>query len=98
MAQLSAADIASCASYWANASFVAPNAVANYSLTQIQSAISAIDAAFDTTLNTAVAAVGGNTTVIRGLSAQITTSMPGATVAQQTLLVCHVLMKRAGLI
>jgi hypothetical protein len=49
-------------------------------------------------LNAAVIAVGGATTIINGLSAQITASMPGATAQQQTLLACHVLEKRAGII
>lgn len=87
-----------CAAYWALHNFVVPNVTANYSLTQIQAAVSAVDVAFDTTLNAAVAAVGGTTTIIQGLSAQITASMPGATAQQQTLVVCYVLMKRAGVI
>ena len=87
-----------CAAYWALQNFVIPNVTANYSLTQIQSAVAAVDAAFDTTLSAAVAAVGGNTTIVNGLSSQITASMPGASVSQQTLLVCYVLMKRAGII
>jgi hypothetical protein len=74
------------------------NVVANFGLDQIQNAIAAVDAAFNTTLSAAVAAVGGNTTVAAGLSGQITASMPGATVAQQTTVVCYTLMKRAGVI
>jgi hypothetical protein len=74
------------------------NVVASFGLDQIQNAIAAIDAAFNTTLSVAVAAVGGNTTIANGLSGQITASMPGATVAQQTTVVCYTLMKRAGVI
>jgi hypothetical protein len=98
MSQLSATQAAQCAAYWANANFVVPKVTANYSLDQIKTAVAAIDNAFDTTLSAAVTAVGGSTTVAGGLSSQITASMPGATVTQQTLLVCHVLMKRAGII
>ena len=86
------------AAYWANQVFVVPNTIATFNLTQIAAAVAAIDVAFDTTLSAAVTAVGGGTTIANGLSAQITPSMPGATVAQQTLLVCHTLMKRAGII
>ena len=74
------------------------NVVANYGLDQIQSAISAVDAAFNTTLSAAVIAVGGSTTIANGLSTQITASMPGATAQQQTMVVCYTLMKRAGII
>lgn len=86
------------AAYWALNCFVIPNVTANYNLAQIQAAIASIDAAFDTTLADAVTAVGGATTVVNGLSMQITASMPGASTEQQTLLVCYVLMKRAGII
>jgi hypothetical protein len=74
------------------------NVVANYSLDQIQAAVAAVDNAFNTTLNAAVIAVGGSTTIINGLSAQITASMPGATASQQTMVACYTLMKRAGII
>lgn len=86
------------AAYWANAVFTQGNTTAIYSLDKIILAIAAVDAAFDTTLSTAVAAVGGSTTIANGLSGQITASLPGASAMQQTLLVCHVLMARAGLI
>jgi hypothetical protein len=86
------------ARFWANVSFVQAQATAKYSLDQIQNAVAAIDNAFDTTLSAAVTAVGGSTTIINGLSGQITGSMPGATAQQQTLLCCYVLMKRAGII
>jgi hypothetical protein len=74
------------------------NVVANFGLDQIQNAITAVDVAFNTTLSAAVAAVGGNTTIATGLSDQITAAMPGATVAEQTTVVCYTLMKRAGVI
>lgn len=86
------------AAFWANVSFVQAKVTANYSLDQIMTAVNAVDSAFNTTLSAAVTAVGGATTIVAGLSAQITASMPGASAQQQTLLVCHVLMARAGLI
>lgn len=86
------------ARHWAVTNFVTPNATAVYALNQIQSAAAAVDSAFDTTLSAAVTAVGGSTTIINGLSAQITASMPGASAVQQTLLASYVLMKRAGII
>lgn len=95
---LSNTQIQQVASYWANTNFVQGKATAIYSVTQIQTSATAVDNAFDTTLSVAVAAVGGNTTIINGLSSQITASMPGATAQQQTLLCCYVLMKRAGII
>ncbi len=86
------------ARYWAIQNFVTPNVTAKYALNQVQAAAVAVDVAFDTTLSAAVVAVGGSTTIVNGLSAQITASMPAASAAQQTLLVVYVLMKRAGLI
>lgn len=84
------------AAYFANAAF--QQAVANFALDDIQAAATAIDNAFDTTLNNAVIAVGGTTTVINGLASVIPAPFSGATAAQKTLLACHVLMKRAGII
>lgn len=98
MSQLTAAQQRQAAASWANAVFVIGNTTAAYSLDQIAAAIAAVDNAFDTTLSAAVAAVGGATTIANGLSSQITASMPGASVAQQTLIVCYTLMKRAGII
>jgi len=93
---LTAADKAQVAAYFANIAF--NNAVANFNLADITAAANAIDNAFDTTLNAAVVAVGGTTTVINGLAAAIPAPFNSATVAQKTLLACHVLMKRAGII
>lgn len=98
MSQLTAQQQQQTAAYWAFESFVRPNVTANYPLDHIVAAVAAIDAALDTTFTIALAAVGGNTTVVNGLSMQITASMPNATAQQQTLLVCYVLMKRAGII
>ena len=85
------------ASRWCNVIFVGPNLTANYSIADLQAAAAAIDNAFDTTLSAAVTAVGGSTTVINGLNAIIPAPFSGATVAQKTMLVCHVLEKRAGI-
>jgi len=83
---------------WATVNFVAPNAVANFGLDDLQAAATAIDNAFDTTLSAAVTAVGGGTTVINGLASVIPAPFSNATAQQKTLLACYVLMKRAGLI
>jgi hypothetical protein len=98
MTQLTAQQQAQVAVTWANVAFVVPNVTANFNLTQITAAVAAVDNAFDTTLSAAVAAVGGGTTIANGLSGQITGAMPGASVSQQTLIVCYTLMKRAGII
>lgn len=71
---------------------------ANFALDNIQAAITAVDNALDSTLNQAVAAVGGTTTVANGMAAVIPAPFSTATAQQKTLLVCFVLMKRAGLI
>lgn len=98
MSQLTAAQQQATAAFWANVNFVEIGATAIYSLDQITAAAAALDNAFDTTLNAAVTAVGGNTTVINGLNAIIPAPFSGATVQQKTLLCCYVLMKRAGII
>lgn len=71
---------------------------ANFALDQIQAAITAVDNALDSTLNQAVTAVGGTTTVANGMAQVIPAPFSTATAQQKTLLVCYVLMKRAGLI
>jgi hypothetical protein len=86
------------ARYWANVSFVQANVVANFHLGDLNAAAAAIDAAFDTTLNAAVIAVGGGLTVTQAMAAVIPAPFNGATAQQKVLLVCYVMMKRAGLI
>jgi hypothetical protein len=95
---LTAAQLAATAAYWADVAFVQANVTAGFSLDDIQAAAQAIDSAFDTTLSAAVTAVGGTTTVINGLAAAIPAPFSGASAQQKTLLACHVLMKRAGII
>lgn len=86
------------AAYWAQQVFVAPNLTANFSLADLQAAAQAIDNALDATLNQAVTAVGGTTTVANGMAAVIPAPVSAASAQQKTLLVCYVLMKRAGII
>lgn len=88
----------SVAQIWALQNFVTPNLVANFNTADLVAAATAIDNAFDTTLNAAVAAVGGTTTIINGLAAVIPSPFSGANAQQKTLLACYVLMKRAGII
>lgn len=85
------------AAYFANLAFT-QSVVASFNTDDIAAAAGAIDSAFDTTLTAAVAAVGGGTTVINGLASVIPAPFSGASGAQKTMLACHVLMKRAGLI
>lgn len=98
MATLTADQKRQVASFWADVNFVVAQAKAVYSIDDLVAAAQAIDNAFDTTLNNAVAAVGGTTTVINGLASVIPAPFSGATVPQKTLMACYVLMKRAGLI
>ena len=86
------------AQYWALVNFVEPNVTAIFNTADLSAAATAVDNAFDTTLNAAVTAVGGTTTIINGLSAVIPSPFSGASVQQKTLLACYVLMKRAGII
>jgi hypothetical protein len=98
MSALTAAQQKACGAYWANINFVQAQVTANFSLDDLQAAAAALDNAFDTTLNAAVTAGHGTQTVIQALNAIIPAPFSGATVAQKTMLCCHVLMKRAGII
>ena len=80
------------------ASKIFNGAVAKFNLDDLQAAITAVDNALDATLNQAVTAVGGTTTVANGMAQVIPAPFSTATAQQKTLLVCYVLMKRAGLI
>lgn len=73
-------------------------AVASVNTADLLAAVQAIDAAFNTTLSAAVTAVGGSTTVYSGLAKAIPSPVSGLTAIQQTLIVCLVLLKRAGAI
>lgn len=96
MTQLTGAQQLACAQYAGQQLFAA--AVANFNVADIQAAVVALDAAFDTTLSAAVTAVGGSTTVINGLAGVLPSPFSGATAQQKTLVCCYTLMKRAGLI
>lgn len=72
--------------------------VAKFNLADLQAAVTAVDNALDATLNQAVTAVGGTTTVANGMAQVIPAPFSTATAQQKTLLVCYVLMKRTGLI
>jgi len=64
----------------------------------LEAAVAAVDAAFDTTLTTAASEVGGGTTIINALAASIPSPVSAGTAQQKTILACYVLLKRAGLI
>lgn len=98
MSQLTPAQVKQVGQLWAAEYFVTPNVVANMTTANIEAAVSALDAAFDTTLSAAVTAVGGGTTVINGLNAILPAPFSGVTAVQKTMLCCWVLMKRVGLI
>jgi hypothetical protein len=103
---LNAAQIADCAAKAAQHLFggVAAlmggtaNATATVNWQDLQNAVSALDAAFDTQLATAVAQASGATTVVQYLAGQIPAPASGGTAQQKTVLACYVLLKRAGLI
>jgi hypothetical protein len=96
MTQLTATQQLACAQYAGQQLFA--GACATFNVGDIEATVAALDAAFDTTLNTAVSAGFGSDTVINALAAQIPAPFSGATVQQKTLVCCYVLMKRAGLI
>lgn len=95
---LTTAQIHSLSQLWAQQQFVAANITANFTVADLQAAAQAIDNAFDTTLNAAVVAVGGGLTIAQGLNAIIPAPFNTATVAQKSILVCYVIMKRSGII
>jgi len=106
MALLSAAQVADCAAKVAAHLFqgqatplggaAAGTATVNWS--DVQAGVSQLDADFDATLNAAVTAYGGTTTVINALAASLPAPVSGWTAQQKTVLCCYVLLKRAGLI
>lgn len=98
MSVLTAAQVKQVGQLWATNNFVVPNTTATMTTANIEAAVTALDNAFDTTLNAAVIAVGGGLTVINGLNAIIPAPFSGATAQQKTMLCCWVLMKRVGLI
>ena len=68
------------------------------SWTDLQNAVSALDAAFDTTLATAGTQVPTTDTIVQYLASRIPAPVSGGTAQQKTILACYTLLKRAGLI
>ncbi len=96
MATLTAQQIRDTSVHWAQKWFA--NLTAVYSLDDLNAAITAIDNAFDTTLNAAVTAGHGTQTVVQALNSVIPAPVSGATTQQKAELVCFAIMKRFGLI
>jgi hypothetical protein len=98
MATLSSSQVRDTSAYWANKWFVSTVNTAIYSIDDLNAAISAIDSAFDMTLNAAVSAGHGTQTVAQALNSVIPAPVSGATNQQKAELVCFAIMKRYGLI
>lgn len=106
MSVLTTAQVATCAAQVANHLFGgtppalggAASATIGCAWTDIQTAVSALDAALDTTINAAVTAGFGADTVINGLAAQLVSPVSSWTAQQKYILLSFVLLKRAGLI
>jgi hypothetical protein len=105
MSQLTAAQVQDCAAKLAACLFqgVAPAlqatvATASVNWADLRAAVSALDAAFDTTLATASTQVPTTDTIAQYLASQIPAPASGGTAQQKTILACLTLLKRAGLI
>jgi hypothetical protein len=98
MATLTPSQVHAASAYWVEKWFVQGNLTAIYSVEDLNAAISAIDSAFDTTLNAAVSAGHGAQTVVQALNSVIPAPVSGATPQQKAELVCFAIMKRYGLI
>ena len=98
MATLTPQQLRETSAYWANKWFVVSNLTATYTLDDLNAAISAIDSAFDTTLNAAVAAGHGPQTIVQALNSVIPAPLSGATNQQKAELVSFAIAKRYGLI
>jgi hypothetical protein len=98
MATLTAQQLHDTSAFWANKWFVGLAATANFSIDDLTAAITAIDSAFDTTLNAAVSAGHGTQTIVQALNSVIPAPVSGATAQQKAELVCFAIMKRYGLI
>lgn len=98
MATLTQKQILDASAFWANKWFVTPRAVAVYSIDDLSAAITAVDTAFDTTLNAAVTAGHGTQTIVQALNSVIPAPLSGATTQQKAELVCFAISKRFGLI
>ncbi len=96
MATLTPGEIHDTSAHWADKWFASATAV--YSLDDLNAAVTAIDGAFDTTLNAAVTAGHGAQTVIQALNSVIPAPVSGASAQQKAELVCYAISKRFGLI
>jgi hypothetical protein len=98
MATLTPQQVRDTSAYWANKWFVAASATANFSIDDINNAVTQIDIAFDTTINQAASAGHGTQTIVQALNSVIPSPFSGATNQQKAELVCFAIMKRYGLI
>ena len=105
MSALNASQVQTCAAQLAGCLFggltvpVAGSvATASINWADLQAAVSALDAAYDTTLATATAQTAGTDTILQYLASQIPAPASGGTAQQKTVLACLVLLKRVGLI
>ena len=98
MATLTSQQVHDTSAFWANKWFVILNTTANYSIDDINNAVTQIDIAFDTTINQAASAGHGTQTVVQALNSVIPSPFSGATTQQKAELVCFAIMKRYGLI
>jgi hypothetical protein len=102
MTTLTPQQVRDTSAYWVNKWFVGlstlPPATAIYTIDDLNAAISAIDNAFDTTLNAAVSAGHGAQTIVQALNSVIPAPLSGATAQQKAELVTFAIAKRYGLI
>lgn len=73
------------------------NTTATVNWTDLENAVSALDAAFDEVISN-IAVGTSSDTIIQFLASKIPAPASGGTVQQKTILACYVLLKRAGLI
>lgn len=98
MATLSSSQIRDTSAHWAQKWFVNAQQTAGYTLDDLNTAVQAVDSAFDTTLNAAVSAGHGTQTIVQALNSVIPNPVSGASAQQKAELVCFAIMKRFGLI
>ena len=106
MSALNQAQVADCAAQAASHLFGgithiiggATSATIGVNWTDIQTNVTALDAALDTTINAAQAGGFGSQTVINALAAQLSAPVSSWTAQQKYVLLMFVLAKRAGLL
>lgn len=87
-----------CAAWVCARLFGDSNTTAHFNLADALAAVQAIDSAYDATLNQAVVAVGGATTVAAGLIAQLPAPFSTGTAAEKAIVFASIAMGRGGLI